>query len=36
MARRYHHGDLRQAVLTAAVEVLGDSGPAAVNLRDLA
>ncbi|MBB1159344.1 TetR/AcrR family transcriptional regulator [Amycolatopsis dendrobii] len=36
MARRYHHGDLRQAVLTAAVEVLGESGPAAVNLRDLA
>ncbi|WP_409181697.1 TetR/AcrR family transcriptional regulator [Amycolatopsis sp. VS8301801F10] len=36
MARRYHHGDLRQAVLTEAVAVLGESGPGAVNLRDLA
>ncbi|WP_406629833.1 TetR/AcrR family transcriptional regulator [Amycolatopsis sp. WGS_07] len=36
MARRYHHGDLRRAVLAAAVEVLRESGPPAVNLRDLA
>ncbi|MDT0353799.1 TetR/AcrR family transcriptional regulator [Pseudonocardia charpentierae] len=32
----YHHGDLRQAVLTAAVAVLNESGPAQLSLRDLA
>ena len=34
--RPYHHGDLRQAVLTAAVAVLDESGPAQLSLRDLA
>ena len=34
--RSYHHGDLRQAVLTAALAVLGESGPAQLSLRDLA
>ena len=32
----YHHGDLRAAVLRAAVEVISESGPGAVSLRDLA
>jgi len=32
----YHHGDLRRAVLRAAAEVIDESGPLAVNLRDLA
>jgi AcrR family transcriptional regulator len=31
----YHHGDLRAAVLRAAVEVISESGPAAVSMRDL-
>jgi AcrR family transcriptional regulator len=35
-SRPYHHGDLRRAVLDAAVEVITDAGPAAVSLRDLA
>lgn len=34
--RAYHHGDLRRAVLDAAVEVIGESGPSALSLRDLA
>ena len=34
--RPYHHGDLRQAVLTAAIAVLGESGPTQLSLRDLA
>lgn len=34
--RRYHHGDLRKAVLSAAVEAIGESGPSALSLRDLA
>ena len=34
--RPYHHGDLRQAVLTAAVGALAESGPAQLSLRDLA
>ena len=34
--RSYHHGDLRQAVLTAAVGALTESGPAQLSLRDLA
>ena len=29
----YHHGDLRQAVLTAAVAVLDESGPTQLSLR---
>ena len=32
----YHHGALRAAVLAAAVEVISESGPAAVSMRDLA
>lgn len=34
--RPYHHGDLRRAVLDAAVAAIGASGPAAISLRDLA
>ncbi|MDI3403527.1 TetR/AcrR family transcriptional regulator [Streptomyces cavernicola] len=34
--RAYHHGDLRRAVLTAALDVIRDSGPAGLSLRDLA
>lgn len=34
--RPYHHGDLRRAVLDAAVEAIAESGPTAVSLRDLA
>jgi AcrR family transcriptional regulator len=33
---RYHHGDLRRQLLTAAVDVIGEHGVAAVSLRDLA
>ncbi len=32
----YHHGDLRRAVLDAAVEVITADGPSAISLRDLA
>ncbi len=32
----YHHGDLRRAVLTAALDVIRTQGPAALSLRDLA
>jgi AcrR family transcriptional regulator len=35
-ARPYHHGDLRQAVLNAAVAAITEAGPAAVSLRELA
>ena len=35
-ARPYHHGDLRRALLEAAVEAIAEAGPAAVSLRDLA
>jgi AcrR family transcriptional regulator len=35
-ARPYHHGDLRQALLDAAVQAILEVGPAAVSLRDLA
>ncbi|WP_330239132.1 TetR/AcrR family transcriptional regulator [Streptomyces sp. NBC_00525] len=34
--RAYHHGDLRRAVLAAALDVIGAEGPAALSLRDLA
>lgn len=34
--RTYHHGDLRRAVLTAALDVIRSEGPAALSLRDLA
>jgi AcrR family transcriptional regulator len=36
VTRPYHHGDLRRAVLAAALDVVGESGPAALSLRDLA
>ncbi|MFE2151306.1 TetR/AcrR family transcriptional regulator [Streptomyces lavendulae] len=32
----YHHGDLRRALLAAAVEAIEESGATAVSLRDLA
>ncbi|MFG2395286.1 TetR/AcrR family transcriptional regulator [Streptomyces lavendulae] len=32
----YHHGDLRRALLNAAVEAIEESGATAVSLRDLA
>lgn len=34
--RTYHHGDLRRAVLSAALDVIRTEGPAALSLRDLA
>ncbi|WP_435203948.1 TetR/AcrR family transcriptional regulator [Micromonospora sp. bgisy143] len=34
--RAYHHGDLRRALLDAALEAIGEVGPAALSLRDLA
>ncbi|MEH0935233.1 TetR/AcrR family transcriptional regulator [Micromonospora psammae] len=34
--RGYHHGDLRRALLAAAVAVIEESGPGALSLRDLA
>ncbi|MFC3577939.1 TetR/AcrR family transcriptional regulator [Streptomyces yaanensis] len=34
--RRYHHGDLRSALLTRAEETLREKGPAALSLRELA
>ena len=34
--RPYHHGDLRRAVLAAAVAAIPDVGPAGLSLRDLA
>ncbi|OAH14141.1 TetR/AcrR family transcriptional regulator [Streptomyces jeddahensis] len=34
--RPYHHGDLRRAVLSAALDVIAAEGPSAVSLRDLA
>lgn len=34
--RTYHHGDLRRAVLAAALDVIRTDGPAALSLRDLA
>ncbi len=35
-ARPYHHGDLRRAILGAALDVITAEGPSAVSLRDLA
>jgi AcrR family transcriptional regulator len=35
-ARPYHHGDLRPALLHAAVEAIGQAGPAAMSLRAVA
>ncbi|MFI8189865.1 TetR/AcrR family transcriptional regulator [Streptomyces sp. NPDC085946] len=34
--RPYHHGDLRRAVLAAALDVIAADGPGALSLRDLA
>ncbi|MFF3613465.1 TetR/AcrR family transcriptional regulator [Streptomyces sp. NPDC002580] len=34
--RPYHHGDLRRAILGAALDVIAVEGPAALSLRDLA
>ncbi|MCL3998282.1 TetR/AcrR family transcriptional regulator [Streptomyces lavenduligriseus] len=34
--RKYHHGDLRRAILSAALEVIRSDGVAAISLRDLA
>ncbi|MFF3452511.1 TetR/AcrR family transcriptional regulator [Streptomyces sp. NPDC002667] len=34
--RSYHHGDLRRAILGAALDVIAAEGPSAVSLRDLA
>jgi Bacterial regulatory proteins, tetR family len=35
-ARPYHHGDLRRALVEAALQAIAEVGPAAVSLRDLA
>lgn len=35
-ARSYHHGDLRRAVLDAALDVIAADGPSAISMRDLA
>src|SRR5215475_10830299 len=35
-ARPYHHGDLRPALLRTAVEAIGQVGPAAMSLREVA
>lgn len=34
--RPYHHGDLRRAILAAALDVITADGPAGLSLRDLA
>src|SRR5215468_8552587 len=34
--RPYHHGDLRAALLRASVDAIGQAGPAAMSLRDVA
>src|SRR5215471_15318282 len=34
--RPYHHGDLRPALLRAAVETIAGAGPAAMSLREVA
>jgi AcrR family transcriptional regulator len=34
--RPYHHGDLRPALLRAAVDAIGQTGPAAMSLREVA
>jgi AcrR family transcriptional regulator len=33
---RYHHGDLRRALIDAAVEAVGETGPSALSLRAVA
>ena len=34
--RPYHHGDLRRALIDAALDTIAEDGPAAVNLRAIA
>ena len=34
--QRYHHGDLRRAVLDGAIAVIAEHGPGALSLRDIA
>ena len=34
--RRYHHGNLREALLKAAIELVGEAGPAGFTLREAA
>ncbi|MFH8800627.1 TetR/AcrR family transcriptional regulator [Streptomyces sp. NPDC017936] len=34
--RPYHHGDLRRAILAAALDVIAADGPSGLSLRDLA
>jgi AcrR family transcriptional regulator len=34
--RPYHHGDLRRAIMSAALEAIAAEGPGALSLRDLA
>ncbi|MEV7657584.1 WHG domain-containing protein [Streptomyces anulatus] len=34
--RTYHHGDLRRAILDAALDAIAANGPGALSLRDLA
>jgi AcrR family transcriptional regulator len=34
--RPYHHGDLRRALLAAAIEVVGEVGPSGLRLREVA
>ncbi|MFF9865085.1 TetR/AcrR family transcriptional regulator [Streptomyces sp. NPDC013953] len=34
--RGYHHGDLRRAVISAALDAIRSDGPASLSLRDLA
>jgi AcrR family transcriptional regulator len=36
VTRPYHHGDLRPALLRAAVETIGEAGAAAMSLREVA
>lgn len=36
MTDRYHHGDLRDALLTAAAEMLAETGPRGLSLREAA
>lgn len=36
MTERYHHGDLRDALLTAATAMLGETGPRGLSLREAA
>lgn len=36
MTKRYHHGDLRAALLSAAREILAETGPDGFSLRDCA